>query len=155
MSLCRLGVLTAYMGGCSCASKTWIQSIGSDAPRKALCKRRDGRPIFALPHFSISSCCQTLAMPHDAYRFTTPQPWDKQPGLWVITTLSVLFSLLAFAGRWTIRRQFSSPDITLGVAYVRRTNLWPYAEQCTKFWLRCLLLLAGSHYMLALVVAQE
>ncbi|KAM0714281.1 hypothetical protein Q7P37_010068 [Cladosporium fusiforme] len=63
-------------------------------------------------------------MPHDAYRFTTPRPWDKQPGLWVITTLSVLFSLLVFAGRRTIRRQFSGPDIALCIAYVFAATSW-------------------------------
>jgi hypothetical protein len=94
-------------------------------------------------------------MPHDAYRFTTPQPWDKLPGLWVITTLSVLFSLLAFAGRWTIRRQFSRPDITLSIAYVRRSTVWATCRQRAKFRLRYLLLPAGSPCMSALLVAQE
>lgn len=61
-------------------------------------------------------------MSHAAYRSTTPQPWDQQPGLWVMTTLSALFSLLVFAGRWTIRRQFSGADATLVLAYVRGTN---------------------------------
>ena len=61
-------------------------------------------------------------MSHAEYRFTTPQPWDRQPGLWVITTLSVLFSLLVLAGRWTIRRRFSSADTTLCIAYVREID---------------------------------
>lgn len=72
-------------------------------------------------------------MPRDAYRFTTPRPWDKQPGLWVITTLTMLFSLLVFAGRWTIRRQYKASDITLSIAYVRKMNLWPHTDRALSF----------------------
>jgi hypothetical protein len=74
-------------------------------------------PLRRTRRFSLH--CSSLIMSHAGHRFTTPQPWDQQPGFWVITTLSMLFSLQVFAGRWTIRRQFSSADITLCIACVR------------------------------------
>lgn len=51
-------------------------------------------------------------------RFTTWKPWDHQPGLWIVTILSLTYASLTFILRHLVRRKFTRTDATLCVAYI-------------------------------------
>lgn len=56
----------------------------------------------------------------EAARFTTFTPWNHQPGLWIVTILSIIYSFLALLVRHVIlRKTFTRADAVLAISYVR------------------------------------
>ncbi|EME87002.1 uncharacterized protein MYCFIDRAFT_86519 [Pseudocercospora fijiensis CIRAD86] len=51
-------------------------------------------------------------------RFTTWTDWNHQPGLWIVTVLSLSYASLTLIVRHLIRRKFTSTDAILCAAYV-------------------------------------
>ncbi|KAK3113091.1 hypothetical protein LTR53_009939 [Teratosphaeriaceae sp. CCFEE 6253] len=63
-------------------------------------------------------------MPGSGHRFTTPTPWDRQPAIWVTTTLFATWCILCLVVRLWIRRKIRAPEYALLIAYALAASSW-------------------------------